>query len=101
METLNSNLRNRGLSFDVEMVPYCEAGSYQVLRRVEKIVDERTGYVITLPNPCLILDGVTCSGNLSFNRMFCPRAVYPYWRQAWLKRVDQQNENGQEASASA
>jgi len=86
MRTLNSDLRNRGLYFDVEMVPFCEAGEFKVLGRIDKIIDEKTGRLIKLPNPCLILDGVTCGGNLSASRMFCPRSVYPYWREAWLKR---------------
>jgi hypothetical protein len=44
------------LYFDVEMVPFCEAG-LQGLGRIDKIIDEKTGRLIT-PNPCLILDGV-------------------------------------------
>ncbi len=88
MQTLNSNLRNRGLYFDVEMVPYCDDGQYKVLRRVERLVDEKTGRMLKLSNPCLILDGVTCSGHWSVDRMFCPRAIYPYWREAWLKKAN-------------
>jgi hypothetical protein len=88
LRTLNGGLRNRGLWFDVEMVPYCEAGPFKVLRKVERLVDERTGRLLRLSNPCFILDGVTCSGNLSTSRMFCPRSVYPYWRTVWLDRVE-------------
>jgi hypothetical protein len=99
MGTLNAKLRNRGLFFDVEMVPYCEKESFKVLQRVEKIVDEKTGYMMTLPNPCLILEGVTCSGNLSAGRMFCPRGVYPYWREIWLKRTNPPLEDLGESAA--
>jgi hypothetical protein len=88
MGTLNSQLRNRGLGFDVEMVPY-QNGQYRVLRRIEKIINEKTGEMMKLPNPCIVLDGVTCSGNYSNYRMFCPRAIYPYWREIWLKRAEQ------------
>ena len=87
VETLNKQLRNRGLGFDVEMVPFCENGTYRVLRRVKKIINEKSGEMMELPNPCLVLDGVVCSGNYSFNRMFCPRAIYPYFREIWLKRA--------------
>jgi hypothetical protein len=90
METLNSSLRNRGLLYDVEMLPFSESGTFKVLDRIERIVDEKTGRLLHFKNPCIILDGVTCSGNLSMRRMFCPRAVYPYWREIWLKRVEQQ-----------
>jgi hypothetical protein len=90
MTTLNAGLRNRGMWFDVEMVPHC--GSEQrVLRRVQQIVDEKTGRLVRLPNPCIVLDGVTCSGNLSADRMFCPRSIYPYWREIWLKRPGEPN----------
>ena len=79
--------RNRGLSFDVEMVPYC-GRTFRVLRRVERIINEKTGKMVRLFNACIILDGVTCSGCLSTNRLFCPRSIYPYWHEIWLKRVD-------------
>jgi hypothetical protein len=87
MRTLSPQQRNRGLWFDIEMVGYCNS-TFRVLDRVEKIVDEKTGRMVTLPNPCLILDGVVCTGHNSVDRMFCPRAIYPYWREVWLKRVD-------------
>ena len=87
LQTLNAQQRNRGLYFDVEMTPFCENGSYRVLRRVERIIDEKTGRMINIPNACLILDGVTCSGHRSSDRMFCPRSIYPYWREIWLERT--------------
>jgi hypothetical protein len=86
-QTINENNRNRGLSFDVEMVPYC-GKTFRVLRRVERIIDEKTGTMIRIPGDCIILDGVVCSGCLSRNRPFCPRSIYPYWREIWLKRVE-------------
>jgi hypothetical protein len=84
--TLNDDAKNRGLSFDVEMAPYC-GRTFRVLCRVEKIINDKNGKMIHLPNGCIVLDGVTCSGCLSRRRMFCPRAIYPYWREIWLKRV--------------
>jgi len=89
MQTVNSGLRNRGLGFDVEMVPYCEKGTFKVLRRIEQIINEKTGEMMRMPNPCIVLDNVVCSGNYSHNRMFCPRAVYPYWREIWLRRINE------------
>ena len=87
MKTLNPGLRNRGLLFDYEMVPFCDNETYTVKVKVERIINEKTGHMMKLPNPCLILDGVTCSGKLSAGRMFCPRAVYPYWHEIWLKHA--------------
>jgi hypothetical protein len=34
-----------------------------------------------------VLEQVWCSGELSKYRLFCPRAIYPYWREIWLERV--------------
>lgn len=87
LATLDREGKNRGLSFDAEMVPYC-GQRFRVLRRVETLVDERTGELRSLPGPCLILDGVVCRGH--YHRL-CPRASYPYWREIWLRRVEQGN----------
>jgi hypothetical protein len=37
---------------------------------------------------CVTLEGVVCSGERSLRRWFCPRAIYPYWRECWLRRVE-------------
>jgi hypothetical protein len=83
--TLDSENRNRGLVFDSEMLPYC-GGIYRVLRRVQRIVDEKTGKMITMKYPCIVLEGVVCQSD--FHRL-CPRAIYSYWRESWLKRASQ------------
>jgi hypothetical protein len=81
--TLDKNNRNRGLLFDSEMLPYC-GGIYRVVRRVNQIVDEKTGKMIYMKNPCIVLEGVVCKSD--FHRL-CPRAISSYWRENWLKRV--------------
>jgi hypothetical protein len=85
--TLDRRGKNRGLWFDVEMITYCR-GQFKVLRRVEKIIDEKTGKMRRLPNDCVVLDGVFCRGDLSRERLFCPRSITPYWREIWLRRAD-------------
>jgi hypothetical protein len=87
LSTLDDQARNRGLSFDREMMPYC-GQTFRVHSRVEKIINDKNGKMIHLPNDCIILDGATCSGCLSRGRMFCPRAIYPFWREIWLKRLE-------------
>jgi hypothetical protein len=87
IQTLGPDNRNRGLVFDVEMVPYC-GRTFRVLTRVERMIDEKTGKLITMSNPCLVLEGVTCSGKLASCRLFCPRNLYPYWREIWLRKSD-------------
>jgi hypothetical protein len=84
LATLDANARNRGLSFDAEMLPYC-GRQFRVLRRVERIIDEATGRMRDMPRDCIILAGVTCQ---AIYHRFCPRSIYPYWREIWLRRVD-------------
>jgi hypothetical protein len=83
MATLDKGQKNRGLWFDSEMLPYC-GGIYRVLRRVHRIIDEKTGKMVTMKHPCIVLEGVVCKSE--FHRL-CPRAIYPYWRESWLKRA--------------
>jgi hypothetical protein len=87
MHTIDKGRRNRGLWFDVEMEPYC-GKSYRVLDRVTRIIDEKTGKMLKISKDCVILDGAVCSGCRSRRRLFCPRAIYAYWREAWLERAE-------------
>jgi hypothetical protein len=68
------------------MVKFC-GSERKVLTRVERIVDERTGKLIHLSRDCIILDGVTCGAEYSHARLFCPRKLYPFWREVWLERT--------------
>ncbi|MBZ5634667.1 MAG: hypothetical protein LAO55_16210 [Acidobacteriia bacterium] len=86
LKTLNPANRNRGMFWDAEEVPYC-GGTYRVLRRVDKIINEKTGKMLHMKTPCVILDGVICQSRFSDHRMFCPRSIYSYWREIWLERV--------------
>jgi hypothetical protein len=89
-ETLNDKGMNRGLWFDVEMLPFC-GQTFRVRRRIERLVDERDGKMIKLSSDCVTLEGVVCRGERSTQRWFCPRAIYPYWRECWLERVEPSN----------
>jgi hypothetical protein len=84
--TLDCNSKNRGMWFDAEQVAFCER-RFVVRRRVDRIIDERTGKMTELKNPCITLEGVLCSGHVSSQRLLCPRAITPYWREVWLERV--------------
>jgi hypothetical protein len=86
LATLDTRLSNRGLWFDAELVPYC-GRVYRVSTRVERFVDERTGRMRTLRTPAVILENVTCKAHYAGQRMFCPRAIYSWWREIWLERV--------------
>ena len=72
------------MSFDGEMLRYCGQEA-RVLRRVERIIDEKSGRMLRFKNPCIVLEAVTCTG--AYHRQ-CPRGIYPYWREIWLERVE-------------
>jgi hypothetical protein len=84
LATLDRRNRNRGLLFDSEMIRYC-GGTYRVLKRVNQIVDEKTGKILRMKGPCIILEGAAC---VSEYHRLCPRAIYHYWREGWLRRVE-------------
>ncbi len=85
--TLDRRNRNRGMAFDKEMAPFC-GERHRVFQRVERIVDEASGRMVELPNDCIMLEGVVCRSRYSDRRIACPRAIYSYWREGWLRRVD-------------
>ena len=85
--TLNAEGRNKGLWFDREMLPYC-GGTFRVRRRVNRFINDRDGSMVVLKNDAVTLEGVVCSGDLSLRRWFCPRNIYPFWRECWLERVE-------------
>jgi len=94
LSTLNAENKNRGLYFDAEHVPYC-GGVYPVKTRVRKFVDEKTGKLVTLKNDSIILEGVVCQARYSNCRMFCPRGIYPWWREIWLERASESPQGSQ------
>ena len=85
LATLNSQ-KNRGLGFSAEMVPYC-GGVFRVRSRVDKIINEKTGHMLKMRNDCIILENVVCRSECSPNRLFCPRSIFPFWREIWLRRI--------------
>ncbi len=90
LQTVNVVNANRGMYWDAELVPYC-GGTYRVLKRVTKLIDEKTGKMMDMKNPCIILDSVVCQARYSSCRMLCPKSMYPYWREIWLERVGVDN----------
>jgi hypothetical protein len=84
--TLDRQGKNRGMRFDIEMKVHC-GKRFRVAKRVEKIVNEQTGELLSMKTPSVILDGGVCLSRFSTNRMFCPRALPNFWREIWLRRV--------------
>ena len=59
-QTLHKDSKNRGLSFDPdEMAPYC-GRVVQVRKAVTMIIDEPTGKMLYMKQPCIMLEGVVC-----------------------------------------
>jgi hypothetical protein len=86
--TLDEKGFNRGLSFDREMLPYC-GRTFRVKDRVDRIVDDKTGRMLKIPKDSLILEGAVCSGERTPGCWFCPREIYPFWREAWVRPVEE------------
>jgi hypothetical protein len=84
-ETVDDRSLNRGLGFDSEMTRSC-GKTARVAGHVDRIIDERTGKMLTMKQPCVLLEGIYCEGAYNSG---CPRRVPPYWREIWLERVDE------------
>jgi hypothetical protein len=84
IKTLDTRARNRGMTFESEMLPYC-GQRYRVVRRVEKIIDEASGRMKQLSATAVVLENVICA---SAYRRPCPRANHLFWREIWLRRAE-------------
>jgi hypothetical protein len=85
MATLSKDGLNRGLGFEEEMARHCGREA-RVLRRVDRCIDESTGRLLQMKNPCIVLEDVVCEGAYAAN---CPRSIYAFWREIWLERVEE------------
>jgi hypothetical protein len=85
--TVNVQNKNRGMQVDEEMTKYC-GGEFRVASRVTQIINEQSGKMMHFKNPCIVLDGVNCTGDYSHDRLLCPRRITAYWREIWLKRAE-------------
>ena len=82
--TLDEAATLDGLPFTEEMLPYC-GRTARVRARVTRLLDQHTGRMIDTKADCMVLEGVVCVPD---HHRFCPRDIYPYWREAWLERVE-------------
>lgn len=85
LATLDANLLNRGMGFELEMARYC-GQTARVARRVDRCLDEKTGQMLTMKSPCIVLENNVCAGVHSVS---CPREYIPFWREIWLERVEE------------
>jgi len=82
-QTLNSVSKNRGLWFDREMHRFC-GGEFRVASVVRTIVDEASGKLLTMGSACIILQGVSATGEYLG---LCPQNELIFWHEIWLERV--------------
>jgi hypothetical protein len=88
IEKTLKNSWNRGLWFDVEMHRFC-GGEFRVAQRVETIVGEASGRMLTMKHPCIVLEGVSATGE--YLGLY-PQNELIYWREVWLERVSKEPE---------
>jgi hypothetical protein len=100
LETINEDGFNRGMRYDMEMAKY-SGGRYRVQMRVDKLINEQTGKMMQMKNPCIQLEDVYCRAECTERRIGCPRASNTYWREIWLQRVDEPAASAPEASCRA
>jgi hypothetical protein len=86
LETISHDGFNRGMRYDMEMAKY-SGERYRVQMRVDKLINEQTGKMMVMKNPCIQLEDVFCRAECTDGRIGCPRASNTYWREIWLKRV--------------
>lgn len=84
--TLDHNGKHKGLWFDRDMLKYC-GHSFQVVRQIERIIDDRTGRMLRLKTPCFVLGSVCATGE--FLR-FCAQCDFVFWRESWLEKTSDQ-----------
>jgi hypothetical protein len=105
LKTLTDNGFNRGMRYDLEMSKYCNK-RYEVQMRVDRLINEQTGKMTQMKNPCIQLANVYCRAECTPMRIGCPRASNTYWREIWLRRVTGEpahppSQSGAERTAAA
>jgi hypothetical protein len=88
LSTITVNGFNRGMRYDMEMHKYC-GERHRVEKIVEKLINESTGKLMTMRTPCVQLEDVYCRAECTPLRLGCPRAQSTYWREIWLRRVNE------------
>jgi hypothetical protein len=93
LDTLDSRGRNRGMICDRGLTQY-GGRKYRVRSRLDRIICEPTGEMRPMQST-ILLEGLNC--HCSWRRVGgCPRDDFMYWREIWVKRVEDQVEHKQE-----
>lgn len=81
--TLDRQGKNRGLHFSSDMAAYC-GQQFRVRHRLDRMITESDGIMRVLKDT-VILESVTCRCPYTFGG--CPRGLFQFWREIWLRRV--------------
>lgn len=84
-KTLDRKGRNRGLVFDIELVKTSCGTRHRVAGRLERIISESTGQMRLMDATVILGDKCMCARVVGG----CPRQDFCYWREVWLKRVNE------------
>lgn len=87
VKTLDAKGRHRGLVFTPEMRQHC-GKRFRVFKRLELMFDEYHKSQRRLKSTVL-LEGNFCTGT----GLGCDRSCFLYWREAWLRRVNEPRGN--------
>jgi hypothetical protein len=85
-KTLDGKNQFERCEFMETMWQFC-GGTYNVFKRVEKILDPWTNKLRKCKN-LVILEGLMCHGDPT-HASACDRTCLYYWNEAWLKRVSE------------
>lgn len=85
LTTLGPDRKYKGLLWMTGMRKYC-GKRYRVFKRIENILLETNGDSRKMMNT-VILEGVMCDG-AEFGG--CDRSCFHFWREAWLKRIEEE-----------
>jgi hypothetical protein len=85
LATLGPERKYKGLLWMTGMRKYC-GKRYRVFKRIENILLETNGDSRKMRDT-VILEGVMCDG-AEFGD--CDRSCFHFWREAWLKRVEEE-----------
>ncbi|MCK4793403.1 MAG: hypothetical protein KAV87_57270 [Desulfobacteraceae bacterium] len=84
LATLDENKKNKGLLWMAGMRNFC-GKRFRVFKKLETILLESNGEYRKMKNTVL-LEGVMCTGEEFYG---CDRSCFHYWREVWLKRVEE------------
>ena len=89
-KTLDKGNKCQGLAYTPAMRKYC-GGTYYVLKRVEKVFDERNWKLSSIKD-VVLLDSVFCDGSGGVGKAWdgCDRTCYLWWKEAWLEKLSKE-----------